>query len=90
MRSLPRDAVAATRWYWPDVPKLGMITFVDASKLRAKDESEVGRCYLEAGFYYCGFSKDGKYAFQLRPQDMPSPEPPIGVTMNLQVTAWGE
>lgn len=25
-------AVAATRWRWPDVPALGMVTFVDTTK----------------------------------------------------------
>jgi hypothetical protein len=78
-----RDAVAATRWYWPNVPPLDMITFVDAGKIRSKLESEVGRCYQEAGFRHAGFTKGGLYAFRLDPADMPEPEPPIGVELNM-------
>jgi len=65
-----RDAVAATRAFWPDVPELGMITFVDAAKIRQK--AIVGRCYLEAGFHHVGFTKAGLYAFQLLPHEMPA------------------
>jgi hypothetical protein len=84
-----RDAVAATRWYWPDIPELGMVTFVDAKKIRAKEESEIGRCYLEAGFMHCGFTAGGLHAFRLKPEDMPYPEAPRGVTLPLllEVTA---
>jgi len=42
------EAVAATRHRWPDVPALGMITFVDASKVKAKGKP--GLCYKIAGF----------------------------------------
>lgn len=45
---LIREAVAVTRWRWPDVPPLGMVTFVDTAKTRAKRDP--GRCYLKAGF----------------------------------------
>lgn len=71
------DAVAATRSYWPEIPPLGMITFVDAKKIRQKEKSEVGRCYIEAGFRHVGFTKAGLYAFQLLPADMPNPEPAL-------------
>jgi hypothetical protein len=33
---LIREAVGMTRGRWPDVPKLGMVTFVDASKTKPK------------------------------------------------------
>ena len=77
-----RDAVAATLWYWPDPPSLGMVTFVDASKVRPKEN--VGRCYLEAGFKHVGFTKGGLWAFQMLPLDMPDPESPLGVTEKLK------
>jgi hypothetical protein len=79
------DAVAATRWQWPNVPDLGMVTFVDASKIREKEEAEIGRCYREAGFKHCGFTKGGLWAFQLEPKDMPAAEAPIGVTEYLEM-----
>ena len=44
---LIREAVAATRCVW-EPPALGMVTFVDASKVRRKRDP--GRCYLRAGF----------------------------------------
>lgn len=76
-----RDAVSATRWNWPDTPVIGIITFVDKSKVKAKEH--VGRCYLEAGFKHIGFTKGGLWAFQMEPCDMPPPECPIGATEKL-------
>ena len=75
-----RDAVAATRWFWPETPALGMITFVDQSKVRQK--SQPGRCYLEAGFKYVGKTKGGLLAFQMLPAEMPEPQPPLGEEMS--------
>jgi len=69
------EAVAATRACWPEVPALGMITFVDASKTRAKRDP--GRCYRRAGFHHVGFTKGGLYAFQLLPDEMPSASQPL-------------
>ena len=67
-------AVAATRHYWPDVPELGMITFVDAGKVRKKRDP--GRCYRKAGFKHVGFTKTNNlWAFQLLPEDMPEAAP---------------
>jgi hypothetical protein len=67
---LIREAVAITRGRW-DVPELGMITFVDRSKVRHK--RDFGRCYRRAGFKPCGFTKGGLVALQLLPVDMPEP-----------------
>lgn len=74
-----RAAVAATRWKWPNVPDLGMITFVDASKVRHKRDP--GRCYLKAGFRRAGYTKGGLLALQLLPADMPEPVPPINAQL---------
>lgn len=70
-----REAVAITRWRWPDVPELGMVTFVDPSKVRRKRDP--GRCYLRAGFHLAGETKAGLLAFQLLPADMPEPAMPL-------------
>ncbi len=64
-----REAVAVTRWKWPNVPDLGMVTFVDRSKTRQKRDP--GYCYLMAGFEPCGETKGGLVALQLLPADMP-------------------
>jgi len=78
---LIRQAVAATRWHWPDVPALGMVTFVDA---RAVQSDNPGYCYTMAGFEKVGLTKAlGLLAYQLRPGDMPEPEAPLGATLEL-------
>jgi hypothetical protein len=78
---LIREAVAHTRWNWPDIPELGMVTFVDADKTRPKRDP--GRCYRKAGFHHVGFTKGGLWAFQLLPDDMPEPAEPDGIPLTL-------
>jgi len=76
---LIRQAVAATRWFWK-VPELGMITFVDAAKIRSTNP---GYCYLQAGFRRVGYTQGGLVALQLLPLAMPIAEPPSGVQLSL-------
>ena len=76
-----RHAVAHTLHRWPEPPDLGMITFVDAAKVRRKRDA--GRCFRRAGFQPCGHTKGGLVALQLLPADMPDPSPPIGATFDL-------
>jgi len=64
-------AVAHTRSVWEPPPSLGIITFVDASKVRRKRDP--GRCYLRAGWKPVGKTVGGLLAFQQLPKDMPSP-----------------
>lgn len=78
---LIREAVAATRWHW-EPPELGLVTFVDARKIRS---SNPGYCYQMAGFRKVGTTKGGLIAFQLLPDDMPDPEPPVGAQLRLFV-----
>lgn len=73
-----REAVAATLAVWGDPPALGMVTFVDADKVRHKRDP--GRCYVRAGFRRVGFTKGGLVALQLLPEDMPAPDPAIGMS----------
>lgn len=70
------DAVAATRWKYPETPALGMVTFVDPTKVRHK--RDFGRCYRRAGFQHVGFTKGGLYALQLLPASMPHAVAPLG------------
>jgi hypothetical protein len=69
---LIREAVAATLAEFGPAPSLGMVTFVDPKKTRKKRDP--GRCFLRAGFRYCGMTKGGLVALQLLPADMPQPE----------------
>lgn len=79
---LIREAVAATRWEWPNVPELGLVTFIDPTKVRRK--RDWGRCYRKAGFRECERrTKSGLVALQLLPSEMPEAEPPLGVTLRL-------
>lgn len=64
------DAIAATRAHWPDVPELGLVSFVDSRKIRRKRDP--GRCYRRAGFSHVGFTRTDKlHVFQLLAASMP-------------------
>ena len=74
-----RQAVAATRAMFGEPTSRGMVTFVDASKVRHKRDP--GRCFLKAGFERVGVTKErGRIVLQLLPSEMPAAELPIGVT----------
>lgn len=80
------QAVAATRWYWPDTPARGMVTFIDPLKVKpiiCRGKETWGYCYRKAGFIYAGPTKGGLLAFQLLPKDMPSAAPPVWSQMSL-------
>lgn len=79
---LIRQAVAATRWKYHETPALGMITFVDAGKVRKKRDP--GRCYLRAGFKNVGHTQGGLVALQLLPEDMPPPCAPLHAQLDLR------
>lgn len=65
------QAVAATRARWSVTPELGMVTFVDADKVRKKRDP--GRCYRRAGFDHVGFTAGGLFVLQMLPEQMPEP-----------------
>ena len=71
---LIREAVAITRWRWPEPPGLGMVTFVDRDKIKHKRDP--GRCYKKAGFRHVGETKAGLLALQMVPDAMPEPHGP--------------
>lgn len=73
-----REAVAATRALWEEIPPLGMVTFVDEDEVRHKRDP--GRSYLRAGFRPVGRTQGGLLAFQLLPEDMPDAEAPLDWT----------
>ncbi len=82
---LIRQAVAATRWKWPDVPELGMITFVDRKKVRGPNP---GYCYLKAGFRKLAEkTKGGLIVLQMLEAEMPEAVKPNEVE-DLQGTLW--
>lgn len=72
---LVREAVAATRSFWGDPPPSGMVTFVDAA--RVKPKRDPGRCFLRAGFHRIGETPTGLVVLRLDPADFPAAEPAI-------------
>lgn len=66
---LIREAVAITRSVYGEPPELGMITFVDADKVRHKRDP--GRCFIRAGFIPAGKTQGGLVALQMLPDAMP-------------------
>lgn len=64
------EAVAHTRSVW-EPPELGIVTFVDESKVRRSREP--GRVYRIAGWTRVGRTKGGLVAYQILPADMPEP-----------------
>lgn len=69
-----REALAATVSRWPDVPPLGLITFLDQKKVKpimVRGVPTYGRCWALAGFKHVGWTAGGLMAWQLMPGDMP-------------------
>lgn len=81
-------AVATTRWYYRalELPSLGMITFVDASKVKHKRDP--GRCFIKAGFNKIGETGRGLVVLQLPLHKMPEQITPYGYAK--QLTLWEE
>ena len=70
------QAVAATRSYFGEPPKLGMITFIDRRKVKpttVRGKRTWGYTWLKCGFEHVGETKGGLMALQLRPERMPPP-----------------
>lgn len=71
---LIREACAATAATWP-IPDLGMVTFVNRNKVRAKRDP--GRCFLRSGFRYAGETQGGLVALALDREAFPEPQDPL-------------
>lgn len=73
-----RDAVAATRAEWPDVPALGLVSFIDPLHVKprkVRGRQAIAESYFAAGFVHVGYTKAGLWVMQLRREDMPDAEP---------------
>jgi len=71
---LVNQAVAVTRFFWPDVPDEGIITFINPKKVRHKRDQ--GRCYRKAGWHEAGYTKGGHLVLRQYRDEMPPPAPP--------------
>jgi len=75
---LIRHAVAHTRAFYGEAPPRGIVTFVDATRVRRKRDP--GRCYKKAGWHHVGFTQGGLWVYQQLPHDMPEPELALGMS----------
>ena len=80
---LIREALAVTRWHWPDCPSItckfcgrqvAMVTFIDRGKVRKK--RDFGRCYIKAGFVRCHDTEGGLACVHISPEDLPEAKAP--------------
>jgi len=94
---LIREAIAATRDFYGEPPPLGIITFIDPTKVKKK--RDFGRCYRRAGFRQAicpnhmikmdscatcnGRTKGGLIALQMLPASMPRAMPAMKVQGSL-------
>ena len=73
-----REACAATAAEWPELPRLGMVTFIDPKHVEARKirgRVAIAYSYFEAGFVHVGYTKGGLWAMQLTPDKFPPAEP---------------
>lgn len=79
-------AVAATRAFFGEPPSLGMVTFIDTTKVKPmKRRGKIvwGYSYWKAGFRYVGDTQGDLLAFQLLPDKMPKALPARGGLVDL-------
>ena len=75
---LIRSALAASVAFFGEAPALGMVTFIDRSRVRptmVRGEPQFGWTWIKAGFRHVGETKGGLMALQILPADMPTPLP---------------
>ena len=78
---LVRDALAATRWRWPEVPETGLVTFIDPRKVKPK--AHPGYCFRVVGFKEIGRTKKGLIVLGIGLEDFPDPNAPLNSTADL-------
>ena len=69
-------ACAATRAEWPEMPELGMVSFIDPNEVHSRKVRGrlcIGHSYFEAGFVHVGYTKSGLWTMQLYPERFPEP-----------------
>lgn len=71
--ALIRSAIISTARKWPEVPDLGMVSFIDPSKVtprKIRGRSTWGHSWFEAGFHHVGYTKAGLWVMQIVPSDI--------------------
>ena len=83
---LIREALAATRWTWPDSLEHGMWTFIDPRRVRSRNP---GYCFKAAGFERFGLTKSGHVVLAIDGNRFPDPIAPLGAQFDLLREADG-
>lgn len=80
------EALAASRWEMGDPPPLGLVAFIDRTKVRGK--RHFGRCYRGAGFEEDGYTETERLlALRLPPERFPPAVAPMGAQLQLEGVA---
>lgn len=90
--ALIRDALSATRYYFGVPPELGLVSFIDRSKVRptmVRGEEVWGWTWFKVGFRVIGETKGGLLVVGIRPEDMPPPIMPIGMQSRFEMSYVG-
>lgn len=72
-----RQACAATRAEWPELPRQGMVSFIDPNEVKPRKVRGrlcIALSYFEAGFVHVGYTKAGLWVMQLTPDKFPDAE----------------
>lgn len=88
--SLIRAAVAATRFEWPEVPALGMVSFIDPRAVRprmVRSRPTWGHSYFAAGFRHVGYTRRGLWVMQMTADQMPAAAPADGQAVAVRLLA---
>lgn len=70
-----REALAASRFHLGEPPDLGLVTFIDRSKvppIMVRNVPTWGYSYIKAGFKVVGETKGKLLALQIEPKDFPA------------------
>lgn len=81
-----RDACAATRATWPNIPARGMVSFIDPNEVKARKVRGrlcIAHSYFEAGFVHVGYTKAGLWVMQLEPSRFPEAQHALGTEREL-------
>lgn len=78
---LIKDALAATRWYFGDPPDIGLVTFIDPTKVKPtmrRGKPTWGYTWTLCGFEFVGYTKQRKLlAFRCPKEKIPEAKKPL-------------
>lgn len=76
-----REALACTRWRWPDLPEIGLLTFINRSQVKptiVRGRKVYGWTWMRTGFRSDGETAGGLMALCIPASDFPPAMTPAG------------